>query len=417
MISFIITISVKTSLSVLVDTKAEKKKNQNNTKAVLTCPPVQWPSVLVTWEIVLRDKQLCFRAYRRDTNQTTGGNCTDKRITWASGPDENPALQIGPVAITHDGNYTCQIATSNGNFQHEYHLQVLGAPEVFLVLIEKGTAVCKEVSEKLPAQTSRTPEGDCVTEQEPYWGKGTATVQSTCPGRAASCVLLCLPLDWQQESVHGIGSSVLVTWEIVLRDKPHCFRAYRRDTNQTTGGNCTDKRITWASGPDGNPALQIDPVAITHDGNYTCQIATSNGNFQHEYHLQVLVPPEVTLVQTEKGTAVCKAAVGKPAAQISWTPEGDCATEQEPYWGNGTVTVQSTCRWGGRHVLNVSCSVSHLTGNKSLSIELDKGVRTLGFPGSDLLIILCVKSSLLLVILVFVGFIHFQRTNDCRSRK
>ena len=81
-----------------------------------------------------------------------------------------------------------------------------GAPEVFLVLIEKGTAVCKEVSEKLPAQTSQTPEGDFVTEQEPYWGKGTATVQSTCPGRAASCVLLCLPLDWQQESVHGIGS-------------------------------------------------------------------------------------------------------------------------------------------------------------------------------------------------------------------
>ena len=59
------------------------------------------------------------------------------------------------------------------------------------------------------------------------------------------------------------------------------------------------------------------------------------------------VPPEVTLIQTEKGTAVCKAAAGKPAAQISWTPEGDCVTEQDPYWGDGTVTVQSTCRWGG----------------------------------------------------------------------
>ncbi|XP_040091311.1 cell surface glycoprotein CD200 receptor 1-like, partial [Oryx dammah] len=170
-------------------------------------------------------------------------------------------------------------------------------------------------------------------------------------------VLTCPPVLWP---------SVLVTWEIVLRDKPPCFRAYRRDTNQTIGGNCTDKRITWASGPDENPALQIDPVAITHDGNYTCQIAASDGNFQHEYHLQVLVPPEVTLVQTEKGTAVCKAAAGKPAAQISWTPEGDCVTEQEPYWGDGTGTVQSTCRWEGRHVLNASCSVSHLTGNKSL---------------------------------------------------
>ena len=85
------------------------------------------------------------------------------------------------------------------------------------------------------------------------------------------------------------------------------------------------------------------------------------------------VPPEVTLIQTEKGTAVCKAAAGKPAAQISWTPEGDCVTEQEPSWGGGTVTVQSTCRWGDRHVLNVSCSVSHLAGSKSLFIELEKG--------------------------------------------
>ena len=73
------------------------------------------------------------------------------------------------------------------------------------------------------------------------------------------------------------------------------------------------------------------------------------------------VPPEVTLVPTEKGTAVCKAAAGKPAAQISWTPEGDCVTEQEPSWDSGTVTVQSTCRWGGRHVLNVSCSVINKT--------------------------------------------------------
>ena len=85
------------------------------------------------------------------------------------------------------------------------------------------------------------------------------------------------------------------------------------------------------------------------------------------------VPPEVTLVQTENGTAVCKAVAGKPAAQISWTPEGDCVTEQKRHWGNGTVTIQSTCHWEGRHVPNVSCSVSHLTGNRSLSTELDQG--------------------------------------------
>ncbi|XP_043330777.1 cell surface glycoprotein CD200 receptor 1 isoform X4 [Cervus canadensis] len=170
-----------------------------------------------------------------------------------------------------------------------------------------------------------------------------------------------------------LRTNVLVaTWEIVLRHKPPCFRAFRRDMNRTTTENCTDERIIWASRPDENLALLIYPVAITHDGNYTCHIVTLDGNFQHGYHFQVLVPPEVTLIQTENGTAVCKAAAGKPAAQISWTPEGDCVTEQELYWGDGTVTVQSTCRWGGHHVPAVFCSVSHLTGNKSLSIQLER---------------------------------------------
>ena len=108
--------TVNTSLSVLV-----------GTKAVLSCPPVLWTSMLLsTWEIVLRDKLPCFRAFRGDTNETKGGNCTDERITWASRLDENPALQIDPVAITHDGYYRCQMVTPDGNFHRGYHLQVLG---------------------------------------------------------------------------------------------------------------------------------------------------------------------------------------------------------------------------------------------------------------------------------------------------
>ncbi|XP_057553049.1 LOW QUALITY PROTEIN: cell surface glycoprotein CD200 receptor 1 [Hippopotamus amphibius kiboko] len=205
-------------------------------------------------------------------------------------------------------------------------------------------------------------------------------------------------------------SVLLATWEIVLRDKPPCLRAFRSDTNETTGGNCTDKRITWASGLDKNPALHIDPVAITHDGYYRCQIVMPAGNFHHGYNLQVLVPPEVTLVQTENGTAVCKAFAGKPAAQISWTPEGDCVTEQEPYWGNDTVTVQSTCRWEDRHVPNVSCSISHLTGNRSLSIELNQGAKT---PSSGILSII----SPVFIILVIVGSIWLLKISGCRKCK
>ncbi|XP_023381381.1 cell surface glycoprotein CD200 receptor 1-like [Pteropus vampyrus] len=202
----------------------------------------------------------------------------------------------------------------------------------------------------------------------------------------------------------------LTTWEIILRDKPPCTRAYRRDTNETRELNCTDKRITWAFRPDQNSTLQIDPVAIAHDGYYGCQTVTLDGDFHVGYHLQVSVAPEVTLFQSKNKTVVCKAIAGKPAAQISWTPEGDCVTEQE-YLDNGTVTVQSTCHWADSDVSTVSCSVSHWTGNKSQSIELSQGAQMLENI-SILYIILPI-----FIILVIVGSIWFLKISGCRKCK
>ncbi|XP_039112572.1 cell surface glycoprotein CD200 receptor 2-like, partial [Hyaena hyaena] len=218
-------------------------------------------------------------------------------------------------------------------------------------------------------------------------------------------VLSCLPVTSTAVQV--------TTWEITLRDQPACTRAYRRDTNETRAKNCSDETISWDTRHDQNPVLQIDPVAITHDGYYRCEVATPEGNFYQGYHLQVTVPPEATLFRGKNGTVVCRAAAGRPAAQISWTPAGDCDTEEEPL-GNDTVTVQSTCLWEDHPVSTVSCSVSHLTGNESLSIELIQGVLILKFPASTLLIILYVKFSLFLVILVMVGLIYFQGIKDRR---
>ncbi|XP_019303619.2 cell surface glycoprotein CD200 receptor 1-like [Panthera pardus] len=166
----------------------------------------------------------------------------------------------------------------------------------------------------------------------------------------------------------SLTTVLVTTWEIILRDKPSCTRAYRKDTNETRAINCSDETISWDSRPDRNPALQIDRVAITHDGYYRCEVVTTHGHFYHGYHLTVLVPPDVTLFQLENGTIVCRAAAGKPAAQISWTPGGDCHTVEEPL-GNDTVTVQSLCRWEDHRVFKVSCFVYHLTGNRNLSIE------------------------------------------------
>ncbi|CAD7670818.1 unnamed protein product [Nyctereutes procyonoides] len=214
---------------------------------------------------------------------------------------------------------------------------------------------------------------------------------------------------------NATSDAMVVTWSVTFRDKTSCTRAYRTDNNKMSEKTCTDERISWDSRPDQNFALRINPVAITHEGYYKCEVVTAEGNFCHGHHLRVLVPPKVTLSLGENGTTVCWAVAGSPAAQISWTPTGDCHTVEERL-GNDTVTVQSTCHWEDRQVSEVSCFVSHVTGNKSLSIELNQGAITLEFPTSALPVILYVKFSLFLVIiLVIVGFTYFQRINHCRS--
>ncbi|XP_006895425.1 PREDICTED: cell surface glycoprotein CD200 receptor 1-like [Elephantulus edwardii] len=165
-----------------------------------------------------------------------------------------------------------------------------------------------------------------------------------------------------------LEKAVVITWKILLRDNINCTKAHFKEINKNTD-NCTDKRITWLSTLEQKPALQIDPVAIIHDGNYSCEIAIPDGNFQHDYDLQVLVPPKESIYLIANRTVLCKAVGGKPAAQISWSPEGNCSTEQKDH-GDGVVSVQSECHWVEDNVTTVTCSVSHLTGNKSLSLGL-----------------------------------------------
>ncbi|EDK98054.1 mCG128709, partial [Mus musculus] len=203
-----------------------------------------------------------------------------------------------------------------------------------------------------------------------------------------------------------LTKAVLITWIIKPRGQPSCIMAYKVETKETNE-TCLGRNITWASTPDHIPDLQISAVALQHEGNYLCEITTPEGNFHKVYDLQVLVPPEVTYFLGENRTAVCEAMAGKPAAQISWTPDGDCVTKSESH-SNGTVTVRSTCHWEQNNVSAVSCIVSHSTGNQSLSIELSRGTTS---TTPSLLTILYVKMVLLGIILLKVGFAFFQKRN------
>ncbi|NWI10524.1 MOR1B protein, partial [Crypturellus soui] len=159
---------------------------------------------------------------------------------------------------------------------------------------------------------------------------------------------------------------ILVTWKIKPKTGGHCVLGYRVDLNQSNRTNCTDN-ITWKSGPDHDPALQIRPVERASEGNYTCETAARDGNFHITYHLTVLVPPTVAVYCDSRGNPVCQAAAGKPPARISWVPGSSSSPEQEDL-GDGTVTVRSTFMGNVSDEKNVICLVSHPAMNHSQSI-------------------------------------------------
>ncbi|NXR60156.1 MOR1A protein, partial [Rhadina sibilatrix] len=163
------------------------------------------------------------------------------------------------------------------------------------------------------------------------------------------------------------GKINMLTWKINLKTGGLCTLTYRTDRNMTHRTNCSDN-INWKFRPGLAPALEIQQVGIAQEGNYSCDVASTDGNFCTMYHLTVLAPPRLSLYCDEQGSPVCEAAAGKPPAQLSWVP-GSSSSAEEKSLDNGTVTVLSkftACSTNGTNV--TTCMVSHPAGNWSQSI-------------------------------------------------
>ncbi|KAJ7424630.1 cell surface glycoprotein CD200 receptor 1-A-like [Willisornis vidua] len=90
---------------------------------VLTCP-LKPNITLVTWKIDPKVGGHCSLGYRTDKNETNTTNCSDS-MNWNSRPDVNTSLEIRQVGIAQEGNYTCEVVSTEGNFHKMYHLTVL----------------------------------------------------------------------------------------------------------------------------------------------------------------------------------------------------------------------------------------------------------------------------------------------------
>lgn len=91
---------------------------------VLACPSKS-NVIMVTWKINHKVGGACTLGYRADQNKTDRTNCSDS-INWKPRSDQDPALEIQQVEVTHEGNYICEVVTTDGNFEKQYHLTVLG---------------------------------------------------------------------------------------------------------------------------------------------------------------------------------------------------------------------------------------------------------------------------------------------------
>ncbi|NXY33492.1 MOR1A protein, partial [Pomatorhinus ruficollis] len=156
---------------------------------------------------------------------------------------------------------------------------------------------------------------------------------------------------------------LMVTWKSSC--STCCLLSYRRDHNQTSRRNCSE-RITWKYSPVSDPVLRIYPVNLGDEGNYTCEIANREGNFHFSSSLTVIVPPTVTLTQDKSRVAVCQASAGKPPADISWIPASNHSSEEEFHHPNGTVTRVSYFGWPSSSFPSVTCLVTHPVMNQTL---------------------------------------------------
>ncbi|CAO2631867.1 Cell surface glycoprotein CD200 receptor 1 [Lemmus lemmus] len=143
---------------------------QMGSNAVLCCPAIpKTKAVLIMWVIILRDQPPCIITYEVRTKDIKAWNCTERRISWVSTPDQSLDLLISAVALSYEGMYSCNKVTPIALFQKRHDLQLPG---------ENRTAVCEAIAGKPAVQIFWIPDGDHVTKQESH-SNGTVTVRST----------------------------------------------------------------------------------------------------------------------------------------------------------------------------------------------------------------------------------------------
>ncbi|KAM4044991.1 cell surface glycoprotein CD200 receptor 1-B-like [Anomaloglossus baeobatrachus] len=199
---------------------------------------------------------------------------------------------------------------------------------------------------------------------------------------------------------HSIMNFTMITWKVQFLHQPYCYLSAMENDNKT---NCS--REMHLDIDNNQMSLRVPDTMAIDDGNYTCEIVNTSGNFFYWNFLQVLVKPFVIIKMDENRHPECQAIGGNPAANISWTPEPrDAVKTWQKREDNGTTTVFSS--YNTSNVTEFTCIVSHPT----LTNPIERQLSTLALGAGPNNVILIV--SLILVFALILGMLLlWQRSN------
>ncbi|XP_078264805.1 cell surface glycoprotein CD200 receptor 1-B-like [Rhinoraja longicauda] len=192
---------------------------------------------------------------------------------------------------------------------------------------------------------------------------------------------------------------------------------HTRITISNTACNASDKEMR----------LQIQPVILDDDGDYSCEITDEYGVHKVTFTLSVMVPPTVSFnfdkLNDTMMMATCIAASGKPASKITWHPQNrGSSSVNERIHGNKTITVQSKYSITTLPLNStITCSVSHpaFNGGKNYSMPQSDAEYPNEGVAPKIVLYSCLVSGVvvgLLCFLIIVYFKHLKKQTSIRSK-
>ncbi|KAL7384690.1 hypothetical protein ABVT39_006836 [Epinephelus coioides] len=167
------------------------------------------------------------------------------------------------------------------------------------------------------------------------------------------------------------NETIFVTWTLTLKNKNKiCRIAF---TPGDTSDYCNDGK-SLQNTSRGQSYLHIPNFSNDDVGDYRCESVYNGGVDVYLMHVNITVPPTISMWlehKDNKMVAVCRAAGGKPAANISWSHAGNSLSVETN--SHGFLTVESRLELPeGMDTENLSCVVRHQYWEEKRSIKLPK---------------------------------------------